>query len=112
MKKYQDTKLYNEQIEKLDRGSRAAFSGFRIGLVVILILFVYLSTMIITNLFTIRKYTQERQKIQTQLEKAEVEIKELEEYIAHARDPEFVEKMARENLKMVMPNEKVYIVMN
>ena len=77
----------------------------------LLVLFIYLSTMVVTNFFTIKKYTSEKVDITQKLELTKEEIKELELYIKNATDPKFVEKMARENLKMVRPDEKVYVVM-
>lgn len=77
---------------------------------VIIIIFVYLSTMIITNYFTIYKYNNEKIQLSKKLESTKEEIKGLELYIKNVENPEFVEKIARENLKMVKPNEKVYIV--
>lgn len=78
--------------------------------IVLIIGFVYLSTIIVTNSFTIKKYSKEKLRVEEELVATEKEIKELETFIKNAKNPDFVEKMARENLKMVKPDEKVYIV--
>lgn len=90
---------------------KSELSFEKIIIIGMLILFVYLSTMLVTNYFTIKKYTAEKEAVTQKLELTKEEIKELELYIKNATDPKFVEKMARENLKMVRPDEKVYIVM-
>ena len=87
------------------------FSWYKVIFLSVLILFIYISTMIVTNYFTIKKYSSEKTIIAQELEFTKEEIKELELYIENATDPKFVEKIARENLKMVRPDEKVYIVM-
>ena len=87
------------------------FSWYKVIFLALLILFIYISTMIVTNYFTIKKYSSEKTIIAQELEFTKEEIKELELYIENATDPKFVEKIARENLKMVRPDEKVYIVM-
>lgn len=87
------------------------FSWYKVIFLALLILFIYISTMIVTNYFTIKKYSSEKTIIAQELELTKEEITELELYIENATDPKFVEKIARENLKMVRPDEKVYIVM-
>lgn len=77
---------------------------------IIALIFIYLSTVLVIRYADIQRY--EGMKNQTEMESIEVERekKELEEIIKNAQNPEFIEKMARENLKMVKPDETVYLV--
>ena len=76
----------------------------------VLLVVVYISTVTVSNYLTIRRYKAENQRLMEQLAQADVEIEELNAYIENAQDPVFIEKMARENLKMVRPDETVYLV--
>lgn len=76
----------------------------------IIFVLVYLTTALVSKYFTIQRYEEEKQSRMLELAKLEEDINKLNEEIEHAQDPEFIEKMAREKLKMVKPNETVYIV--
>lgn len=79
-------------------------------LLVLLAFVVYFTTENVLKYFAIRRLQVERQHVVNELSKTEKEIKELNEFIQSAQDPFFVEKLARENLKMVRPDELVYFV--
>ncbi len=99
------------EVESLkDRKKSFQWSKRRIVALIMAFLFVYLSTVLISNFVTIRRFEKENQLLEEQLAAAEAEIKELSAIIENAEDPAFIEKMAREKLKMVKPDETVYFV--
>lgn len=74
------------------------------------VLAVYFGTIIVSNYYNMNQLADEKVRVEVELQKMDKEIKELERIIKNAQNPEFIEKMARENLKMVKPDESVYIV--
>ena len=86
------------------------WSRRRVLSLLMLLVVVYIFTVTVSNYLTIRRYKAENQRLMEQLAQADVEIEELNAYIENAQDPVFIEKMARENLKMVRPDETVYLV--
>lgn len=79
-------------------------------LLAILAVMVYVTTAIVLKYFSIEQLKTERERVVKELAVTGKEIEDLNEFIENAQDPEFVEKMARENLKMVRPDETVYFV--
>lgn len=54
---------------------------------------------------------KEREKIlQEQVNAMELEIQKLQDYYEFSQTPEFIERLAREKLKMVKPNEIIYFI--
>lgn len=99
-----------EPVEQKSEVKKPKFSPSKIIMIAALSLIVYLGTVVVSRYFTLEEYSKEKVQFEVELENAEKEIEDLEELIQNAKNPEFIEKMARENLKMVRPDESVYIV--
>lgn len=95
---------------KNKKGIRLVFTKKTIIVLLVLTVMAYLGVLIVLKSYSIVEYEKQRTLLENQLLEKEQEIKELEEMIKNAEDPKFIEKVARENLKMVKPNETVYIV--
>ncbi|MDO5095875.1 MAG: septum formation initiator family protein [Peptostreptococcaceae bacterium] len=99
-----------EPVEQKNEVKKPKFSLSKILMMVALALVVYMGTVVVSRYFTLEEYAKEKVRVKVELENADKEIKDLQELIENAQNPEFIEKMARENLKMVRPEESVYIV--
>lgn len=69
----------------------------------------YMGISFVNQSIEIRKYKSEIEDIKRQIQVEEKEIKGLEEDYKNYKKDEYVEKIAREKLKMVKPGEIIYI---
>lgn len=69
----------------------------------------YMGISFVNQSIEIRKYKSEIEDIKKQIQVEEKEIKGLEEDYKNYKKDEYVEKIAREKLKMVKPGEIIYI---
>ncbi len=60
----------------------------------------------------IRKYKKEVAKLQKEIQTESEDMKKLKEEKVNYKKPEYIEKIARERLKMVKPGEVIYIDVN
>lgn len=95
---------------KLQSKSSGSWNFTKIVFLVMLFAVVYLTTVLVSKYITVSRLSMEKEQILGELSSTDREIKDLNEFIQNAQDPEFIEKMARENLKMVRPDESVYFV--
>jgi len=80
-------------------------------MVVLSIVFaIYVSTALISQELHYRKLLQEQADYYTKIETLNEEIERLESKLESSQDPRAIEKIAREKLKMVKPNEIIYII--
>ena len=86
------------------------FDRKKMLVIVTILIICYLGIILASKRYSIVEYENERIRLEAELEEKEKEIEELKELIKNAQDLKFIEKMARESLKMVKPNETVYIV--
>ncbi|MBM7561905.1 FtsB family cell division protein [Fusibacter tunisiensis] len=56
------------------------------------------------------EYHATESELMQEIESLERELNRLEDAYAYAQNPEAIERLAREKLKMVMPNEVIYII--
>ncbi|HHY90580.1 MAG TPA: cell division protein FtsL [Clostridiales bacterium] len=82
---------------------------FRIFLLLIIC---YVAGIFINQRIQLHELNQERAALQKQVNQLKKEISRLENDKKRADDPEYIEKVAREELKMVKPNEIIYIDTN
>lgn len=75
----------------------------------VIIYFVYT---LITQQIAINKKNQELENLQTQIAEANEESDKLKTEIENLSDPEYIEKIAREKLGLVRPNERVFVDSN
>lgn len=71
---------------------------------------IYVSTALISQELQYRKLLAEEADYHTQIESLNEEIERLESKLESSQDPHAIEKIAREKLKMVKPNEIIYII--
>jgi len=71
---------------------------------------IYVSTALISQEFQYRKLRVEEADYRAEIELLSEEIERLEERLESSQDPQAIEKIAREKLKMVKPNEIIYII--
>lgn len=74
------------------------------------VLFVYLSVTIISQEKNLRDLRQEQKELQAIVNNLKEEKKKMEKKVEESSELEFIEKTAREKLKMVKPNEIIYII--
>jgi len=70
-----------------------------------------------TYIFTIqeieyRKYQAEKQSYLEQIDMAKQKTEEYKKYAEYVKSDAYIEKVAREKLSMVRPEEKIYIEIN
>lgn len=77
------------------------------GIVVVLLL--YIATLYINQGMTLTRLGKIKNQLEMELQNKNTEIENLKEELEKSKTPEYIEKQAREQLKMVMPGERVYI---
>lgn len=80
---------------------------FIVGFLVIV--FFYMLILYVERGMTLRRLENQKQQLELQVEEKNHEIELLKKEIDNSKTPEYIEKKAREQLKMVMPDERVYI---
>lgn len=91
---------------------RKSKKGLRIRHVLILAIAIYLGVTLINQQKIITALKNDKIKRQEEIEKLNNEIKDIEEKLEYTDSLEYIEKMAREELKMIMPDEIIYIDKN
>jgi len=81
----------------------------RIRHILMLLVIFYLGSIFISQQKMINKLDKERQEKKQEITNLENDIKNLEGKIQYTDSLEYIEKIAREELKMVMPDEIIYI---
>lgn len=72
-------------------------------------IFFYMLILYLQRGVTLHRLENQKKQLEIQVEEKNKEIELLNEEINHSQTPEYIEKQAREQLKMVMPDERVYI---
>lgn len=78
----------------------------------VLVFCVYFVGKMISQQVVLNRKNDEIQEITEQINSASRETDRLEEELESVNDPEYLERMAREKLGLVVPNERVYIDAN
>lgn len=76
--------------------------------IILALVSVYVLVIFIKQEFIIRDLTKEEKTADMKLENLEQDIKNLEKKIDKSESVEYIEKIAREELDMVKPNEIIY----
>lgn len=87
------------------------FKRFILSMLV-LVFCVYFVGKMISQQVVLNRKNDEIQEITEQINSASRETDRLEEELESVNDPEYLERMAREKLGLVVPNERVYIDAN
>lgn len=86
--------------------------GFRLWHFLILLIIFYLGKTLINQSMMMNELAKRKQKEEQEIQKLQEDIKELEAEIENKDTLEFVEKVAREELRLVKPREIIYIDKN
>lgn len=92
------------------RKKRSFLKRNRYMVVLSIVFAIYVSTALISQEFQYRKLLQEEADYYMEIEALSEEIERLESRLESSQDPRAIEKIAREKLKMVKPNEIIYII--
>ena len=77
--------------------------------ILFIILGIYTIITLINQQKLLNTYSQNKQKLVSQIEQAKEEQDELNQTKENADSLEYIEEIAREKLDMYLPNERVYI---
>lgn len=83
--------------------------GLKIRHVLVLIVFIYVGMTLFKQQKLIIALSNEKLVKQEEIEKLNNEINDIEEKLKYTDSLEYIEKMAREELKMIMPDEIIFI---
>ncbi len=75
-------------------------------------IFIYFLTVFATQQFKINEYNVKKEYYQTEITAKEKRINSIEETIEKVDTPEYIEKVAREELGLVKPYEKIFLDTN
>lgn len=82
----------------------------RIAILFLSCLLVYLSITIVNQETKLRDLKNEGEQLQKTVDELKEEVSKMEKKVEESASLEFVEKVAREKLKMVKQNEIIYII--
>ncbi|MCT4620711.1 MAG: septum formation initiator family protein [Marinisporobacter sp.] len=80
--------------------------------IVILMVFLYVSWVFVKQQIELKELRKQEEALNNKILELKKEAAQLEEEKTLGDDPKFIEKVARERLKMAKPNEIIYIDMN
>ncbi len=108
LEKMYDTSQTKERSVKENKKETADY--IIIALVVFFILVIgYMAVQYVEQGMTLKRLEMQKNQLQGQIDEKNKEIEGLRQEIENSKTPEYMEKQAREQLKMVKPNERVYI---
>lgn len=86
------------------------FKRNRVTLIIILIILGYYAYNMYRTDLKLKEYKETQLELKSEIETLERDINRLADEYAYSQTPEAVEKIAREKLKMVKPNEIIYLI--
>ncbi len=84
---------------------------FVLAMVVIFFVIYFVYTMIWQQMMLSKKNRQIEQ-LQQEIQQATAQTEKLEKELSNLNDPDYLEKIAREKLGLVLPNERVFVDAN
>lgn len=84
----------------------------KIILLILVVLLVYMSYILIRQEVKYQELLTDQDEYTSQIDELMVTISELNDMINEVSTPAYIEKMAREKLQMVKPDEIIYILEN
>lgn len=90
-------------------GNRNKKRRFKLRYIVFLFILFYIGTTFINQQITIKKLEKEKAEKQEEIKKLEAEINETKEIIDNIGNLDYIEKIARDELKMVKDGEIIFI---
>lgn len=97
------------KLDKKTKGKKIKIDYFKIGIISISI---YFLTTFVTQQFKINQYNVQKKYYQDEITARETKIKNIEDTIQNVDSSEYKEKIAREELGLVKPYEKIFIDTN
>ncbi|WZL72813.1 septum formation initiator family protein [Clostridiaceae bacterium 35-E11] len=94
-----------------NKGKNKKRKGNKLFNIIITVFGIYVLGTLVNQQITLRELRKQEVKLQEQMKTLEEEAARLEEEKNMSDDPKHIEKIAREQLKMVKPNEIIYIDM-
>jgi cell division protein DivIC len=67
---------------------------------------------VVDQALRVKEYKEEMKSLRSQINKVDEDIRELQENKKYINEDEYIEKIAREKLNMVKPEEIIYIDIN
>lgn len=89
---------------------RKFFKRNRVTILIILIILGYYAYNMYQTDLKLKEYKEAQVELRSEIESLERDINRLADEYAYSQTPEAVEKIAREKLKMVKPNEIIYLI--
>ncbi len=83
-----------------------------ISVLIVISLMAYSTFTIVKQEIAIRKYEKEKQSYMEQIALAKEKNEQYKKYSEYVNTYEYIEKIAREKLRMLLPEEKIYIEYN
>lgn len=83
-----------------------------ISVLTVISLMAYSTFTIVKQEIAIRKYEKEKQSYMEQIALAKEKNEQYKKYSEYVNTDEYIEKIAREKLRMLLPEEKIYIEYN
>ena len=84
----------------------------RIRALIVLALIVYVSYIFVVQEMEFNKYKELKVSYNEQIRLAQIKTDEYKKYAEYVKSDEYIEKIAREKLGMLYPEEKIYIENN
>ncbi len=104
------TDVRGRAVKTIKKTGKVKINFKRLIVCILAFLFIiYFSCTIISQQRTIRRKNNEIETLSEQISDANRETDRLKEELESVNDPEYLERMAREKLGLVSPNERVYI---
>jgi len=94
----------------MKKTKRKFFRRYRLTIFVIIIVLGYYSYNMYRTDQKLNEYKEVQKDLKLEIESLEKDINRLNDEYAYSQTPEAIEKIAREKLKMVKPNEIIYLI--
>ncbi len=106
----EENRVRSRAARTIKKTAKVKFNVKRLVLSVLALGFaVYFLCTVVTQQSTLSRKNDEITALNEQIEAADRETDRLQEEYDSVSDPEYLERMAREKLGLVLPNERVYI---
>ncbi|QEK11086.1 septum formation initiator family protein [Crassaminicella thermophila] len=96
----------------MSKKKKASKKKNKIFYIIVLLIGLYVSWILINQQIELRELKRQEEALNIKISELKKEEAHLEEEKKLGNDPKFIEKVARERLKMVKPNEIIYIDIN
>lgn len=94
----------------MKKTKRKFFKRNRLTILVIVLVIGYYSYNMYQTDLKLKEYKDVQKDLKLEIESLERDVNRLNDEYAYSQTPEAIEKIAREKLKMVKPNEIIYLI--